>query len=114
MVFNYDIMDKGHNITFDLYYGLLPISELSIMSAHLSESKGHIDFTTDNDGMLFYLFSLIFVYFAPVIERPHNSYLIYDISVGYYSACIAKANEDPGESPTRFKLQVIYGALQKN
>jgi hypothetical protein len=107
MVFNYDIMDKGHNITFDLYYGLLPISELSIMSENLSGSKGHIDFTTDNDGVSLYLLAVILCIYSPVRTR-------YSYMVGYYSACVAKANEDPGESPTRFKLQVIYGAFYKN
>jgi len=54
MFFTYQIFDKDHELIFDLYYGSTPRPDMQIMHKILSDSRGHIDFTADNDGMFSY------------------------------------------------------------
>lgn len=54
MFFGYEVLDEGREITFDLYYGSTPKTELQIMHKILSDKKGHIDFMADTDGMYTY------------------------------------------------------------
>jgi hypothetical protein len=50
IVFSYEILDKDHHIDFSLHYGPSALRELLISNKLLSETIGHVDFTTDNDG----------------------------------------------------------------
>ncbi len=55
MFFHYQILDQGHEILFDLYYGSTPRADLHIGKAHvLNERSGYIDFVADNDGEFCY------------------------------------------------------------
>ena len=54
LVINYEILDVGHKVEFDLYYGTSPVPSLQIMHKVLSDAVGHIDFTTDNSGFYSY------------------------------------------------------------
>lgn len=53
-MFTYAILDVGHEIIFDLYYGELALDDLRIVNKVLKESTGHIDFVADNDGYYSY------------------------------------------------------------
>jgi hypothetical protein len=50
-------MEENREVTFDLYYGSAPKTELQIMHKILSESKGHVDFMADTDGVYTYCLS---------------------------------------------------------
>ncbi len=54
MYFNYQIIDEGREVIFDLYYGSQARPELQIMHKVLTDPKGHVDFTADNDGSYCY------------------------------------------------------------
>lgn len=49
-MFSYEIMDPGHSVSFGLYYGLKPNSELQILSEVFKDSIGHVNYNADNSG----------------------------------------------------------------
>jgi hypothetical protein len=57
MFFNYEIMDDGREVVFDLFYGSNPDPSLQIMHKIITDKTGHVDFTADNDGLYSYCLS---------------------------------------------------------
>lgn len=51
LVINYEILDAGHSIGFDLYYGDSATQSLQILHKVFSEPVGHVEYTTDNSGL---------------------------------------------------------------
>jgi len=58
MVFNYEVLDKGHEVGFDLYYGTSAQADQQIMHKALDHATGHVDFIADNDGYFSYCLQL--------------------------------------------------------
>ena len=50
ILFSYQILDKGHEISFTTYYGALSNPDLQISEEILDEPVGHEELLTDNDG----------------------------------------------------------------
>lgn len=94
MIFAYDIIDEGHEIGFDLYYGTLAQLDLQIMHKVLTGHSGHVDFTADNDGVYSYC-----------IQQPPSS------------SAVSSHEEEEGVAakgthkvkPTRMKMALHYG-----
>ena len=57
ITFFYEILDAGEVVSFDVYYGAVADSRMSIMHEQLSNPAGSIEYVTDVDGDLLYCMS---------------------------------------------------------
>ena len=51
IVFAYEILDAGHEVSFTMFYGPTATEDLLIMRKSFVKPIGHIDYITDNDGI---------------------------------------------------------------
>lgn len=92
MVFSYQVLDKGGEIGFDLYYGALATQDQHIMHKMLTGSSGHIDFVADNDGSYSYCVQL-----PPTVSEPAlrlEMVLSYGFDSEYYEKLAKKYDYD--------------------
>lgn len=80
IVFAYEILDAGHTAEFKMHYGSSPSDGVLIMTKQFIKPIGHIDFTTDNDG----------IYSICLKKTEHDK-------------------SDAKAVPTRIKMSVNYG-----
>lgn len=78
IVFAYEILDSGHEVEFNLYYGALAVQDLHISHKTLSDPVGHVDFTADNDG-----YYSICVEQSKTLKTDHPTRLKLSINYGY-------------------------------
>ena len=52
--FSYELLDAGHEVEFELFYGPEPSSGQPILHEKLTKAIGHIDYTTDDSGEFWY------------------------------------------------------------
>jgi p24 family protein alpha len=57
IVFAYEILDAGHKVNFNLYYGNTPSTDLQILHKVFGEAVGHVDYVTDVNGFYTYCVS---------------------------------------------------------
>lgn len=92
MVFSYELLDKGNEIGFDLYYGALALPDQQIMHKVFTESSGHVDFSADNDGFYSYCLQLPPTSSEPVVRFQMT--LNYGFDSDYYAKLAKKYDYD--------------------
>jgi hypothetical protein len=83
MVFSYEVLDKGHEVGFDLYYGTTAAADQQIMHKSLDHATGHVDFIADNDG-----------YFSYCLQLRFSMVLNYGFDSEYYQKLAKKYDYD--------------------
>lgn len=92
MVFSYELLDKGNEIGFDLYYGALALPDQQIMHKIFTEPTGHIDFSADNDGYYSYCLQLPPTSTEPAVRFQMT--LNYGFDSDYYEKLAKKYDYD--------------------
>ena len=92
MFFKYEVLDEGREVIFDLFYGTDPKPELQIMHKILTDPKGHVDFTADNDG--YYSYCVMQSSQYQKVPSRLSMHLVYGFDDEHYDKLIKEHNFD--------------------